>query len=114
MSQLDRLRFLLSDCKPHSTFEIVEKVYDADMATIARVGARIYDLKRVYGFKIEGWHDRINRKLWWYQLIKPPAERSEQKPKRIDKPTLPSMSAGKAQGVLFKVDLDQHGMALNC
>ena len=64
MSQLERLHELMSDGRPHSTYEIVEKVYDMDTTTIARVGARIYDMKRRFNAIVDSWQDKENRKMW--------------------------------------------------
>jgi len=68
MSQKQRLLELLSDGRPHRTDEICKKVYiiDSTVPTLARVGARIWDLKKE-GHNIAGWHDENNPKLYWYQ-----------------------------------------------
>jgi len=63
----------------------VEKIYGHELP-LARVGARVWDVKKRYGVKIEGQHDTDNRKLYWYSMRKvqvppmPPAF----KPKAVD------------------------------
>lgn len=68
-SQTDRLYDLLSDGEPHRTDEIVAKIYSG--GALARVGARIWDVQKKYGVKIDGWHDHDNPKLYWYQIQEP-------------------------------------------
>lgn len=70
MSQADVMLRLLSDYQPHSTREIVERVYGLNAPSIARVGARIYDLKQ-QGHVIESWTDKENRTIQWYRLKEP-------------------------------------------
>lgn len=67
MSQSSRLFLLLSDGEPHSTIEIMEKVYGGSHFGLARVGARIYDL-RSEGYEINGWKDKDNPAIYWYQM----------------------------------------------
>lgn len=67
MSQSQRLLTLLSDGLPHRTDEIVEKVYGHGLS-LSRVGARVFDLKKKYKLEISGWHDPVDRTLYWYQL----------------------------------------------
>jgi hypothetical protein len=67
-SQTDRLYSLLSDGEPHRTDEIMAIVYGADHLGLARVGARVYDVQQKYGVKINGWHDKNNPSLYWYQI----------------------------------------------
>ncbi len=67
MTQLSRLLELLKDGLPHRTDEILEKCYGNNHLGLARVGARIYDLKNV-GYNIIGWKDKNNRALYFYQL----------------------------------------------
>lgn len=66
-SQAQRLDDLLSDFAPHRTDEIVEKVYGSSRLTLARPAARVYDLKQRFGYAINGWHDKDNPSLYWYQ-----------------------------------------------
>lgn len=69
MSQASRLLELLEDGKPHRTDEILKKVYHWEHAGIARIGARIWDLKQK-GFPIQGKKDEDKPSLYWYRLIK--------------------------------------------
>ena len=78
--QRERLYYLLSDGEAHRTDEIASKIYSG--GSLARVGARIWDIKKKYGVKIEGWHDQTNPKLYWYRIK--PIEYSE--PKLEDMP----------------------------
>ena len=68
MSQKDSLFLLLNDGEPHSTVEILEVVYGGSHLGLARVGARIYDLRRE-GYDITGWKDKENPAIYWYQMI---------------------------------------------
>ena len=68
MSQVKRLKELLDDGKPHRTDEIMEKVYGSDHLGLARVGARVRDLKDK-GCIIQGWRDEEKQSLYWYQLV---------------------------------------------
>ena len=68
-SQTDRLYNFLSDEKPHRTDEIVNVIYGPGLS-LARVGARIWDIQQKYRVKIEGWHDKERPALYWYQLTK--------------------------------------------
>lgn len=67
LSQSERIRRLLADGEPHSTIEMMEKVYGGSHLGIARVGARIYDLKGK-GCAIIGWKDEKNPTVYWYQM----------------------------------------------
>lgn len=67
MSQAESLLNLLSDGKPHSTVEILEKIYGGSHLGLARVGARVYDL-RLKGYEIEGKKDEVTKSIYWYQL----------------------------------------------
>ena len=86
MTQHERLFALLSDNRPHRTDEIVNVVYPSanicficgrgDTRSLARVGARIWDLKngKWSGKKqclIRGWNDEKNHSLHWYQMDVP-------------------------------------------
>jgi hypothetical protein len=53
----------------HRTDEIVEKIYGAGLS-LSRVGAKLYDVQKKYGVKIEGWHDTENPKFYWYGTIR--------------------------------------------
>lgn len=66
--QIDLLYDLLSDQKPHRTDEILKKVYGSGKLGIARIGARIYDIKQRYSVEIIGWHDKLRPTLYWYMM----------------------------------------------
>ena len=66
-SQVVRLYELLSDGREHSTVEIMERVYGGAHRGLARVGARVWDLKKL-GYNIEGRKDRVRPSVYWYQL----------------------------------------------
>lgn len=68
LSQSSRLYELLSDGQPHRTDEICAKVYGDEHLGLARVGARIWDLKKGKNLVIEGWKDKDNHALYWYQM----------------------------------------------
>lgn len=68
MSQLNVLWSILQDKKPHSNFELVGKAYNQTGPSVARIGARIFDLKKKYGVQIDGWHDPKDQRKYWYQL----------------------------------------------
>lgn len=71
-SQTDILYNLLKDEQPHSTVEIMAKVYGGSHLGLARAGARVWDIKNnvdKYGLIIiEGWKDKDNPSVYWYQL----------------------------------------------
>ena len=69
MSQTKKLLDLLMDEQPHRTDQILEVVYGSTHLGIARIGARIDDLKKK-GFIIKGYRDPKNRALYFYHLIK--------------------------------------------
>lgn len=68
-SQTEKLYNLLSDMKPHRTDEILHSVYGGSHLGIARISARIYDVKRKYHVEIESRRDTVNETLYWYQII---------------------------------------------
>lgn len=70
-SQTQRLFNLLSDGMPHSTLEIMAKIYGNDHLGLARVGARIWDIKKKYNVVIDSWDDKNKRSIHWYQIIIP-------------------------------------------
>lgn len=69
MSQTDKLYRLLSDYEWHLTPEILEKVYGASHLGIARISARILDVKRKYVVDIES--ESVHGSLWKYRLKMP-------------------------------------------
>ncbi len=84
MSQTEKLYELLKDGRPHRTDEILRVVYGSSHNGIARIGARISDLKngkwsQGIHCRIIGWHDANTSALYWYQLeqtkmpVMPPA-----------------------------------------
>jgi hypothetical protein len=68
-SQTDIIYNILIDGKPHRTDEIVRRVYKQLAPSLARVGARIYDIKKKYTVEVVGWHDKKRPTLYWYMLI---------------------------------------------
>jgi len=79
LSQAERLYNLLSDGRPHRTDEILARVYGSAHCGIARIGARIWDIKKKYGVNIKCTPDDENKTLYWYRMeISAPA--SQQKP----------------------------------
>ena len=68
LSQKEKLYNLLKDGNPHRTDEIVAKVYGGEHLGLARVGARIWDLKRD-GYEIKGEKDKQQPTLYYYQMI---------------------------------------------
>lgn len=70
MTQAARILQLLKDYRQHNTVEILRDVYGSEHLGIARIGARIADLKKL-GHHIIGYHDPQNRKLYVYKLIPP-------------------------------------------
>ena len=66
MSQNAKILELLSDGKPHRTDEIMASVYGGSHLGLARIGARIWELKKK-GYEIKGWKDS-NPTLYYYQL----------------------------------------------
>jgi hypothetical protein len=68
-SQANKLYELLKDGHAHRTDEIMRVVYGGDHLGIARIGARIHDLKK-RGHEVKGWKDKERPALYWYQLIR--------------------------------------------
>lgn len=68
MSQATQLLELLSDNRWHSTVEIMERVYGGSHLGIARIGARIFDLK-AKGHTIEGKRHPENPTIFLYRLM---------------------------------------------
>lgn len=66
-SQKEKLFALLSDYEWHDTVQILERVYGGDHLGLARVGARIHDIKN------DGYEVSCRRKqgsVWEYRLGK--------------------------------------------
>lgn len=68
MSQVNKLYNLISDGLPHRTDEILREVYGGEHLGIARIGARIWDLRHKRGLHIRSWTDAEKPSLTWYQL----------------------------------------------
>lgn len=67
-TQTDRLFNVLSDGYPHRTDEILRKVYGSDHLGIARIGARVADLKQK-GYVIPDAKPDPNKPtLYWYRM----------------------------------------------
>jgi len=45
----------------------MQKVYGGEHCGLARVGARIWDIK-ADGHEIIGWTDKDNKTIYWYQM----------------------------------------------
>lgn len=67
MSQVNRLLQILEDGKPHSSFDLAREIYNSDGPSLARLGARVWDVKKK-GYAIRSWKDKDNPKKHWYQL----------------------------------------------
>ncbi len=70
MSQINLLYDLLYDGKPHRSDEILKIVYGSEHLGIARLAARVYDVKKRMGVMIKSWPDPEKPTLTWYMLIK--------------------------------------------
>ena len=99
MSQTSRLLDLLKSGRWIRTDYILEAVYGDDHLGIARIGARIADLKN-RGAVIEGRRDPKKPSLYWYRMTKSPVKNPESGP--VD--TVVSGQPPKpAQGTLFNM-----------
>ena len=67
LSQAERLRRLLSDGQPHSTPEIMSRVYGGDHLGTARIASRVNDLRNK-GLEITSWPDKEKPTVWWYKM----------------------------------------------
>lgn len=71
MSQMDKLLTVLRDGEWHTSYNLVEQVYDvSDGPTIARLAARIYDLTKK-GYEIER---KTIAGIRLYRLVEAPVE----------------------------------------
>lgn len=70
-TQAERIKEVLADGEPHSTVEILQRVYGPSHSGIARIGARIHDLKGK-GLSIDGWKDPENPTIYWYKMAAMP------------------------------------------
>jgi hypothetical protein len=76
MTQTERLYNLLKDGNPHRTDEILRIVYGSEHTGLARIGARVDDLKKgkwrgQVRCEIVGHKDPQNQALYFYKLIPP-------------------------------------------
>lgn len=78
MSQTKRLLNFLSDCQPKTTIQILDNVYGVNHSGIARISARILDLRKK-GHDIAGWKDTNNPTIYWYQLKSPVKNTTDQR-----------------------------------
>ena len=70
-SQCKRLFELLRDGLAHNTIEICSEVYGGERLLLARVGARIFDLKK-QGYDIRGsWAGTGRERRYVYQYFPP-------------------------------------------
>ncbi|MEK7578395.1 MAG: hypothetical protein AAB456_01585 [Patescibacteria group bacterium] len=67
-SQAARLFQLLSDYREHSTIEILEKIYGGEHLGLARIGARVYDIKKKYKAIITSRRDTLRPTICWYRM----------------------------------------------
>jgi hypothetical protein len=67
LNQTQRLLKLLKDKEWHDTAEIQEKVYGRAHLGCARIGARIWELRRVYRYAIAGRKE--DGALYAYRLV---------------------------------------------
>ena len=86
---------LLRDARPHRTDEILAIVYGSEHAGIARIGARISDVKKKHNVKIKGYKDKQNPSLYWYQADVPEVLRVVNK--TILPPAFPEKAAPKKE-----------------
>lgn len=68
-TQKQKLKEVLKDGHWHDTVEILGRVYGQDQSGIARIAARISDLKKD-GYGIES--ERKNGSIWQYRLVEQP------------------------------------------
>jgi hypothetical protein len=68
-SQAELLYKLLADGLAHRTDQIQALVYGGNHLGLARVGARIWDIKKKHNVEIKGWKDKENPSLYWYQIV---------------------------------------------
>lgn len=99
---------MLQDNKPHSTIDICKEVYGDEHLGLARVGARIWDLKKKYRLNIESWRDPKIKTIWWYQLALRGRQLSGNSELQNSGPFLPLNSPLKSaeQPELFKIKYD--------
>jgi hypothetical protein len=96
MTQTQKLYDLLKDGLPHRADEILRVVYGSEHQGIARIGARIADLKAgnwpgLFKCNIAGYKDQDNQALYFYRLI--PPKTIELPPAFADKEAKPGSAA---------------------
>lgn len=67
-SQVDRLYDLLSDGEPHSTTEILKKIYGREHLGYANIHGRVTDIRKKYGVKVRNFKDDRIKSLSYYQI----------------------------------------------
>jgi hypothetical protein len=72
LSLTEKIYNILKDGLPHRSDHITRTLFGTDDTArtgLFRLGARIWDVKQKYGVEINGWHDKENPKLYWYQIV---------------------------------------------
>jgi hypothetical protein len=69
-SQRERLKRVLEDGAPHRSDELLRVVYGSDHLGLARLAARVYDLKKTLpvGVGVKSWRDSDHPTLTWYRM----------------------------------------------
>ena len=70
-TQCEKLLMLLSDNKPHSTVEIMRRVYGGMHLGLARPAARVYDLKKKYNVEITCKRHPKIKSIYYYTMTTP-------------------------------------------
>lgn len=79
MSQADILERALADGTPKRSDVLVTLVYGSAHLGLARLAARVHDLRK-RGLTINGWRDKRVPSLYWYQLVVERLEDHAQRP----------------------------------
>jgi len=83
-SQCKRLFELLRDGLAHNTIEICSEVYGGERLLLARVGARVWDLRKK-GYDIRGsWAGAGRERRYVYQYFPPRPQTEEEKKVEMD------------------------------
>ena len=78
LSQAQKLYTILQDGNWHCSFDLVQQVYNVgDGPTLARLGARIWDVKQKFGVAIESRPDPFRQRAWQYRIIQEPNKREK-------------------------------------
>lgn len=75
MSQVQRVLNSLKDFRPHTVIELNGLVYKLNKPTSARLAARVWELRQ-RGYQIASNKTEKNSKIWWYQLLKTPENKT--------------------------------------